>query len=393
MRRYSLILLFLLLAVGCKAQPSPSPQPERLRVGAEVMLSMEYAIFPPTKVAVVANQTSLVGETHLVDTLLRSGVEVVRIFCPEHGFRGTAAAGAIVKNDVDPQTGLPIISLYGKNKKPTPGQLEDVDVVIFDLQDVGCRFYTYLSTLHYVMEACAENDKPLLLLDRPNPNGHYVDGPVLDTANYRSFVGMHPVPIVYGMTIGEYALMVNGEGWLKGGAKCRMNVVPMEGYRRDSVYELPVPPSPNLRNAHAVALYPSLCLFEGTNVSVGRGTESPFELIGTPKSKTWDTSAFYSKYHVPAIIFTPKGGKRCYGMDLRKVEPPARFDLTWLMLMHSLTPKGYFFLKNNFFEKLAGTADLRRQLEEGVREEEIRASWQADLEQFMQVRSRYLLYD
>lgn len=393
MRRYSLILLFLLLSVGCKAQPSPSPQPERLRVGAEVMLSMEYAIFPPTKVAVVANQTSLVGETHLVDTLLRSGVEVVRIFCPEHGFRGTAAAGAKVGNSVDKSTGLPIISLYGQHSKPTEEDLRDVDVVIFDLQDVGCRFYTYLSTLHYVMEACAETEKPLLVLDRPNPNGHYVDGPVLDTAHYRSFVGMHPVPIVYGMTIGEYARMVNGEGWLKGGVQCRLNVVPMEGYRRDSVYELPVPPSPNLRNAHAVALYPSLCLFEGTNVSVGRGTESPFELIGTPKSKTWDTSAFYSKYHVTAIVFTPKGGKRCYGMDLRKVEPPARFDLTWLMLMHSLTPKGYFFLKNNFFEKLAGTADLRRQLEEGVREEEIRASWQAGLEEFMQVRSRYLLYD
>ena len=272
LRHSWLVLVALLLAVGCKAQQPKPEVPQPLRVGAEVMLSKEYAIFPPLAVALVANQTSLVGGTHLVDTLLNEGVHVTKIFCPEHGFRGTEAAGAKVDNSVDPKTGLPIISLYGKNKKPTPAQLKDVDVVIFDLQDVGCRFYTYLSTLHYVMEACAENDKPLLVLDRPNPNGHYIDGPVLDTAKYRSFVGMHPVPIVYGMTIGEYACMVNGEHWLSGGIECKLSVVPMQNYRRDSVYDLPVPPSPNLRNAHAIALYPSLCLFEGTSASVGRGS-------------------------------------------------------------------------------------------------------------------------
>lgn len=382
----------LLFATGCRAQQSAPSAENELRVGAEVMLAGEYAIFPPARVAVVGNQTSVVGHTHLVDTLLRQGVEVVKIFCPEHGFRGTAAAGAHVDNGVDPASGLPIVSLYGKNKKPTRAQLADVDVVVFDLQDVGCRFYTYLSTLHYVMEACAEADVSLLVLDRPNPNGHYVDGPVLDTARLRSFVGMHPVPVVYGMTIGEYARMINGEGWLEGGRRCRMGVVPMQGYDRDSVYELPVAPSPNLRNAHAVALYPSLCFFEGTNVSVGRGTDWPFEVIGTPFSTVWDRGSTFGKQKAPAMVFTPKGGKKCFGIDLRGVEPLPCIDLTWLRMMYSLSRPGMFFLKNNFFDKLAGTTELRLQLERGAGEEEIRASWQEGLERFRAVRSRYLIY-
>jgi uncharacterized protein YbbC (DUF1343 family) len=390
------LLLALLLAAGCRAQEPRHEAPQPLRVGAEVMLSKEYAIFPPTKVALVANQTSVVGCTHLVDTLLNEGVLVTKIFCPEHGFRGMEAAGAKVDNSVDPKTGLPIISLYGKNKKPTPAQLKDVDVVIFDLQDVGCRFYTYLSTLHYVMEACAENDKPLLVLDRPNPNGHYIDGPVLDTAKFRSFVGMHPVPIVYGMTIGEYARMVNGEHWLKGGRECVLGVVPMQNYCRDSVYALPVPPSPNLRNAHAIALYPSLCLFEGTSVSVGRGTDWPFEVVGTPHPSRVEWNATYTLatgQKVPLYSFTPKGGKLCYGFDLRGIRVPPRFDLSYLMMMYNVVAnRRLFFLGNNFFEKLAGTGDLRRQLEQQVPEEEIRASWQPQLDHFKTVRSRYLLY-
>ena len=317
-------------------------------------------------VAVVANQTSVVGTTHLVDTLLRREVNVVKIFCPEHGFRGTAAAGAHVDNSVDPETGLPIISLYGKNKKPTQEQLADVNVVIFDLQDVGCRFYTYLSTLHYVMEACAERDIPLVVLDRPNPNGHYIEGPVLDTAHYRSFVGMHPVPIVYGMTIGEYAQMINGEHWLAGGLECNLTVVPMQGYRRDSVgYELPVPPSPNLRNAHAIALYPSLCLFEGTNCGVGRGTTTPFEIVT------------YGKDTMDLTSFTPSDS--CMHLD-------------FLMEIYRRVPKGKFFLKNNFFDRLAGTDMLRRQIAQGKTEEEIRASWQPALEHFKTIRSKYLIY-
>lgn len=319
---------------------------------------------PAGHVAVVGNQTSVIGTTHLVDTLLARGVQVVKIFCPEHGFRGTAAAGAKVDNSVDPKTGLPIISLYGKNKKPTQEQLKDVDYFVFDLQDVGCRFYTYISTLHYVMEACAEAGIPLTVLDRPNPNGHYVDGPVLDTAHYRSFVGMHPVPVVYGMTIGEYAQMINGEGWLKDGIKCDLTVVPIKGYTHNTYYVLPVPPSPNLRTMHAIALYPSLCYFEGTNCGVGRGTDWPFE---------WVT----------------------YGddtLDLRRYETTDAIDLWPLMEMYGRVPKGKFFQKSNFFEKLAGNGELRKQIENGMSEEEIRATWQPALDEFKKKREKYLIY-
>ena len=337
-------------------------------------------------VAVVGNQTSIVGSTHLVDTLLACGVNVTKIFCPEHGFRGTAAAGAHIDNSTDPKTGLPIISLYGKNKKPTPEQMADVDYVVFDLQDVGCRFYTYLSTLHYVMEACAERGIPLIVLDRPNPNGHMLDGPVLDTATCRSFVGMHPVPVVYGMTIGEYAQMINGEGWLRPDAdrmpegrrdacvpseqagrlrsQCDLTVIPMQGYDRHGFYQLPVAPSPNLRTAHAVALYPSLCLFEGTNCGVGRGTDWPFEWV------TYGTDT----------------------LDLRHEEAPAQFSLKYLTEMYRRVPQGKFFLRSNFFEKLAGTTELRRQIEQGMSEEAIRATWQPGLERFKAIRAKYLIY-
>ncbi len=369
MKRTTLILLVLLAAMSplllsCHAQTPVAERTSGKRVitGAEHLLMTDFQL---GRAAVVANQTSMVGETHLVDALLSRGANVVKIFCPEHGFRGTEEAGAHVDNSVDSKTGLPIISLYGKNNKPTPEQLQDVDCVVFDLQDVGCRFYTYISTLHYVMEACAENGIPLLVLDRPNPNGHYVDGPVLDTAHYRSFVGMHPVPIVYGMTIGEYAQMINGEHWLKGGVECDLTVAPMYRYKRDSVgYELPVPPSPNLRNAHAIALYPSLCLFEGTNCGVGRGTDYPFEWVTYKK----DT------------------------LDLRQETAPAAFSLKYLMAMYKRVPKGKFFLKNNFFEKLAGNGDLRKQIEAGMSEEAIRATWQPALDEFMKIREKYLIY-
>ncbi len=369
-----------------------------MRTGAEEFLGNEYALGGHPRFAVVANQTSIVGNTHLVDTLLALGADIRKIFCPEHGFRGTAAAGAHVDNSIDTKTGRPIISLYGKNKKPTPEQMKDVDYVLFDLQDVGCRFYTYISTLHYVMEACAENNVPLIVLDRPNPNGHYVDGPVLDTAHYRSFVGMHPVPVVYGMTIGEYAQMINGEGWLKGGIKCNLGVFPMQGYNRDSVgYELPVPPSPNLRNAHAIALYPSLCLFEGTNISVGRGTDWPFEVMGVP-SRNSTFGCVNSEFTVAgqkamARYFTPQGGTQHYGISLGNIVVPAKFDLSYLMLMYRLSKKGTFFLKNNFFEKLAGNGDLRKQIEAGMSEEEIRATWQPALADFKKIREKYLIYE
>ena len=359
------VAIFSQLLLSCAhAQPAAVPQSSAMRTGAEMLLD-DTPQFSFPRIAVVGNQTSIVGNTHLVDTLVAKGIHVTKIFCPEHGFRGTAEAGAHVDNSVDPKTGIPIISLYGKNKKPTPEQMKDIDVVLFDLQDVGCRFYTYLSTLHYVMEACAEADIPLIVLDRPNPNGHYVDGPVLDTTHYRSFVGMHPVPIVYGMTIGEYAQMINGEGWLSGGEKCNLTVVPMQGYRRDSVgYELPVPPSPNLRNAHAIALYPSLCLFEGTHCGVGRGTDYPFEWVTFGK----DT------------------------LDLRDEVVPMQFSLKFLMEMHRRVPKGKFFINNNFFEKLAGNKELRKQIEAGMKEETIRATWQPALDEFKKTREKYLIY-
>ena len=405
MKHFLIILMAILSLTGCHAQerrPAPLPgeaRPDQLRTGAERLMEI---INHPTEgtadmvqdlrnpngggVAVVGNQTSIVGTTHLVDTLLACGINVTKIFCPEHGFRGTAAAGAHIDNSTDPKTSLPIISLYGKNKKPSPEQMADVDYVVFDLQDVGCRFYTYLSTLHYVMEACAERGIPLIVLDRPNPNGHFIDGPVLDTARYRSFVGMHPVPVVYGMTIGEYAQMINGEGWLDAGkmerrhpagntslqdagkmpaVQCDLTVVQMKGYRRDSVgYVLPVPPSPNLRTAHAVPLYPSLCYFEGTHCGVGRGTDWPFEIV------TFGTDT----------------------LDLRQYDLQDEIDLWPLMEMYRRMPKGKFFLKSNFFEKLIGTADLRRQLEQGLSEEAIKATWQPGLERFKKIRKKYLIY-
>ncbi len=375
-------MLSQLLFYSCHAQSNedfgyePLSPDSAFATGAENLWGHE--VFPSMflfreggykgRTAVVANQTSVVGATHLVDTLLRAGVNVTKIFCPEHGFRGIAAAGAKVDNSIDPKTGLPIISLYGKNKKPTAKQMEDVDVVLFDLQDVGCRFYTYISTLHYVMEACAEAGIPLVVLDRPNPNGHYVDGPVLDTAKYRSFVGMHPVPVVYGMTIGEYAQMINGEHWLKDGVRCNLTIIPMQGYDRYGFYQLPVPPSPNLRTAQAVALYPSLCFFEGTNCGVGRGTDYPFEWV-TYGTDTLDLRSYSVGEEAPDLI-----------------------DLWPLIEMYRRVPQGKFFLKSNFFEKLAGTTELRRQIEAGMSEDAIRATWQPGLERFKTIRKKYLIY-
>lgn len=387
MKHFLIILMAILSLTGCHAQerrPAPLPgeaRPDQLRTGAERLMEiinhpaegtadMVQDLRNPNGggVAVVGNQTSIVGTTHLVDTLLACGIHVTKIFCPEHGFRGTAAAGAHVDNSTDPKTGLPIISLYGKNKKPSPEQMADVDYVVFDLQDVGCRFYTYLSTLHYVMEACAERGIPLIVLDRPNPNGHMLDGPVLDTATCRSFVGMHPVPVVYGMTIGEYAQMINGEGWLANHARCDLTVVPMQGYDRHGFYPLPVPPSPNLRTAQAMALYPSLCFFEGTSCGVGRGTDYPFEWV------TYGTDT----------------------LDLRSYsvgeEDSDLIDLWPLIEMYRRVPRGRFFLKSNFFEKLAGTTELRHQIEAGMDENEIRATWQPGLERFKEIRKKYLIY-
>ncbi|MBR1792467.1 MAG: DUF1343 domain-containing protein [Bacteroidales bacterium] len=350
------IILCLLNGKGLGAQTTGG-----IVVGAERM-DVYLPLVQGHAVSVVANHTSLVGTRHLVDTLTSIGCNLHSIFCPEHGFRGTAAAGAHIANGRDERTGLPIVSLYGKNKKPTAEQLQGIDIVIFDLQDVGCRFYTYISTLHYVMEACAEEGVPLMVLDRPNPNGHYVDGPVMEQ-EYTSFVGMKAgLPVVYGMTMGEYAQMIDSElTHRKEGY--HLTVIPLLNYTHDSIYQLPVPPSPNLRTAQAVALYPSLCLFEGTTISVGRGTPYPFEVIGND-----------------------------YKMDLRTVPVAARFDLHYLREMLAHSEKDNFFLKNNFFEKLAGNGQLRKQLLEGEGDEAIRASWQPQLDAFKQYRKRFLLY-
>ncbi len=344
----------------------------------------------------MANQTSMIGNTHLVDSLSAIGSHLIRIwkvFSPEHGFRGQAEYGELVDDERDARTGLPVISLYGRNRKPSAGDLEDIDLILFDIQDVGVRFYTYISTLYYVMQACAEQDKELLVLDRPNPNGFYVDGPLLEP-EYSSFVGMHEVPVVYGMTIGEYAQMINGEGWLGGGLTCRLRVIPCENYTHHSRYALPVPPSPNLPNMNAIYLYPSTCFFEGTVISEGRGTDAPFEVFGHPELEGMDFT--FTPLSRPGVATNPKHeGKLCYGMDLRYLRDSAErtsgLNLSWLILAYRNFPDPEnFFLP--YFELLAGTADLRQQIMEGLSEEQIRASWQEDLEAFRQVRSKYLIY-
>lgn len=342
------------------------------------------------KVGVLTNQTGILSDgTHLVDFLLEQKVQVTKIFAPEHGFRGTADAGEHIANGKDSKTGLPIISLYGNNKKPKPEQLTGIDVMIFDIQDVGARFYTYISTLHYVMEACAEQNIPLLVLDRPNPNIDIVDGPILEE-EFKSFVGMHKIPVLHGMTIGEYAKMINGEKWLKNGIQCKLTVIPCENYTRNMSYSLPVKPSPNLPNDQAINLYASLCFFEGTNVSVGRGTEKQFQIYGSPYLPKSDFS------------FIPKpnegakdplyNGKECHGVDLSEIEKVNRLELKWLIKAYNETDdKSKFF--NSFFTKLAGTKKLQQKIESGAFEDDIRASWQEGLDKFKEMRKLYLIYN
>ena len=343
-------------------------------------------------IAIVANQTSVIyngnNYTHLVDSLVSLKINIHKVFAPEHGFRGDADAGESVADGIDKKTEIPIISLYGKNKKPTKEQLKDIDLMVFDIQDVGVRFYTYISSLHYVMEACAEQKIPVLLLDRPNPNGHYIDGPVLET-EHKSFVGMHPVPVVYGMTIGEYGLMINGEKWLKNGIQTNLTVIPLKNYLHTSNYNLRIKPSPNLPNDTAINLYPSLCFFEGTNVSAGRGTAKQFQIYGSPFLNT------KSKF-----TFTPnpnEGSKSpkhayiiCYGEDLTETKKLASLNLSWLIKAKKQNRTKNFF--NSFFTKLAGTEKLQNQIEEKITEELIRASWVEDIKTFRNVRKSYLLY-
>ncbi len=350
------------------------------------------------KVALLVNQTSITKEGHLVDVLLQKGVEVSQIFAPEHGFRGKADAGEQVKDGKDIKTGLPIISLYGKNKKPSAEQLNDIDIVVFDIQDVGARFYTYISSMSYAMEACAENQVDFLVLDRPNPNGHYIDGPILEK-EYSSFVGLHPVPIVHGMTVGEYAQMVNQEGWLKNGIQVNLQIISCQNYSHNTFYELPVKPSPNLPNLRSIYLYPTLCLFEGTDISIGRGTNKQFQVIGHP---TLDVADIYESGFIPQSMegakYPKHEGKPCAGYDYSWTSP-SRFQNDkkiyieyWLDIYERFPDKNNFFNANNFFEKLAGTAQLRQQIVAGKTSDEIRVSWQEGLRNFQKMRAKYLLY-
>jgi uncharacterized protein YbbC (DUF1343 family) len=347
------------------------------------------------RVAIVANQTTSIKNTHLVDSLLSLGIDVKKVFSPEHGFRGNASAGEHVKSSRDVKTGLPLVSLYGTNKKPSNQQLADIDVVIFDIQDVGARFYTYISTMHYVMEACAENNKKVLILDRPNPNGFYVDGPILEK-KHKSFVGMHPIPVVHGLTVGELAKMINGEGWLKGKVKCELEVVECINYSLKDYYKVPIAPSTNLPNMSSVYLYPSICFFEATSVSVGRGTDLPFQVIGSP--------------YIPktAYSFTPSpniGSKKpkykdvkCNGYNLSMfgllyIRNTKQLYLDWLLGLNENTKGKDFITRASFFDLLAGTSSLRNQIKEGKSVEEIHSSWGNGLKKYKLMRSEYLLYE
>ena len=340
-------------------------------------------------IGIVANKASIVSSNrHLIDTLLSLGINVKKVFVPEHGFRGDADAGEKIVSQKDPKTGLPILSLYGSQRKPSNKNLEDISSMVFDLQDVGVRFYTYISTLHYVMEACAEKNIPLIVLDRPNPNAHFIDGPVLEK-DCESFVGMHPVPIVYGMTIGEYAQMINGEGWLANHIKCKLRVIKLKNYTHKAHYVLPLRPSPNLPNAQAIALYPSLCLLEPTAISVGRGTEMQFQIFGhpsLPKSKF----SFKPKPNFGAKY--PKlENQLCNGVDLRSYDMTNKIELKWILNLYKNFPEPKSFFRAGFF-KIAGTKKLKIQIEEGLSEKEIRRTWEEGLINFKRIRLKYLLY-
>lgn len=347
------------------------------------------------RVAILANQTSSIKNTHLVDSLLSLGINVKKVFSPEHGFRGNESAGEHVKSSMDVKTGLPLVSLYGTNRKPTAVQLADIDIVIFDIQDVGARFYTYISTMHYIMEACAENKKKVLILDRPNPNGFYVDGPVLEE-KHKSFVGMHPIPVVHGLTVGELAKMINGEGWLKGKVKCELEVIECINYSHKDYYKLPIAPSPNLPNMSSVYLYPSICFFEGTSVSVGRGTDFPFQIIGSPY--VLETSYSF----IPSPNIGSKNPKykdvKCNGYNLSLfgllyIRNTKKMYLQWLLGMNEKTKGKDFITRTSFFDKLSGTSTLRSQIKEGKSEEEIHNSWEDGLKEYKLMRSNYLLYE
>ena len=387
------LFTLLLLSVLSWGTPTYAKTSSSVTVGAERM-ELLLPTLKGKRVALMVNQSSLVGNagTHLVDTLLSQGVNIVRLFVPEHGLRGKVDAGKSVRSGIDEKTGLPIVSLYGQRKRPTPEMLSDIDLLVFDLQDVGTRFYTYISSMHYLMEACAEEGKTFVVCDRPNPND-FIDGPILEP-DCRSFVGVDPLPVLHGMTVGELALMIDGEGWLRGGKTCHVKVIPMAGWSHGDPYTLPVRPSPNLPNSRAIELYPSLCFFEATIMSVGRGTEKPFQAIGYPDEHFGD--AVYTPTVKIGEDSNPRHkGKRCYGTDYTSIRLPQRqLALSPLLNYYRKADSLGLQLINQrqLFDLLAGTKKLRVQLSAGLNEAEIRSSWQAGLKAFRDKRARYLLY-
>lgn len=410
------VLLCLMVLISCgnfsktkdprpatsNQQPIINNKQPKIVVGAN-QIDSYLPLLQGKRVGVVANQTSVIfknkgqktedrSNTHLVDSLLSLKIDVVKVFAPEHGFRGTADAGEEVKDGIDTKTELPLVSLYGDNRKPKPEQLKDIDIVVFDIQDVGVRFYTYISTLHYIMEACSEAKIPIIILDRPNPNGNYIDGPTLELKN-KSFLGMHPVPLVHGMTIGEYAQMINGEHWLENGIQCDITIIPVKNYTHQTPYSLPIRPSPNLPNDQAIALYPSLGLFEGTNINAGRGTEFQFQRYGAP---FLDKNVFTFTY-TPIENFGAKNPKYkdnlCYGEDLKDYKLKGEVSLKWLIKAYrNANDKSLVFNTANF-TKHAGTKQLQQQIEAGLSEADIKASWKSGLDDFKKTRAKYLLYN
>jgi uncharacterized protein YbbC (DUF1343 family) len=382
---FSLSLLLIFTGVELKAQDKKilpaADQPE-----------LYLSKLSGKSVGIVANQTSILTQSnqkHVVDFLLEKGISVKKVFVPEHGFRGVADAGEKVDNTIDSKTGLPIISLYGNNKKPTAAQIKDLDLIIFDLQDVGVRFYTYISTMHYVMEAAAENGIPVMIFDRPNPNGDYIAGPVLKSG-FESFVGMHPIPVVHGLTVGELAKMINGEKWLKGDLQATIEVIPVGNWTHDMRYNLPVKPSPNLPNDLAIRLYPSTCFFEGTIVSLGRGTLFPFQTYGYP-DPTFGKFTF-TPISIDGMSKTPPlQDQICYGVDLRNEPLNQQFTLKYLLDAYQKSGKGKAFF-SNYFNTLAGTDQLKKMIIEGKTALEIESSWQTDLDSYKKLREKYLIY-
>lgn len=381
---------FLFSLLSCGAQPSSNQQivaNTQVITGADQLIEFSQSL-QGSRIALVVNHTSLIGNTHLADSLKSLGLRIVKIFGPEHGFRGNAADGEHVNDSLDVKTGIPLVSLYGKNKKPTPEQLNDVDVVIFDIQDVGTRFYTYISTMHYVMEACAESRKKMIILDRPNPNA-FVDGPINEKP-LQSFVAMHAIPIAHGLTVGELAQMINGEGWLANKIQCEIEIINVKNWNHADKYILPVGPSPNLPNDQAIKLYPSICLFEGTVISLGRGTPFPFQVLGNPELKKM--SFTFTPITIKGVaVKPPHENKVCYGIDLRAEKPERKIDLKYLFMMYKAYPdKEKFFTP--YFDILAGTSKLKEQIKQGLTEEQIRSSWKNDLDAYKEMRKKYLLY-